>query len=785
MKKQRRKNGRIIWGVIVSALAIFIWRLDITNWTRLDIDKLRNYQQTAILYDGKDSEIGILASAQHRIQISLNDIPQSVRNAFLAAEDARFYEHYGIDPWRIGGALVANIRIGGYAQGASTITQQLIKLTHLSGEKSMSRKAQEAWLALQLERQMEKDEILEIYLNTVYFGGAGSGVGAYGIEAASNTFFQKSAKELSISEGALLAAVIKSPSGYAPTIHPEKAIARRNSILDAMAEYNFIDMETAQKAKNEPLGLNVADMEDIPFGWYVDAALAEAEKLLDVSADEVLTGGYRIYTCLDPEAQKTAESLFENGGNFPDPAADGTPVQAAFVALDADSGQVIALIGGRNYGMRRGLNRATQIARQPGSAIKPVSTYAAAVDGAGFVPTSILLDEQREFGDGYMPGNAGGNYYGKVTMREALSRSLNVATLDLAEIVGINAVRVYAQRLGLPVDAADQNLSLALGSMTYGVSPLELANAYQPLANKGNFHKAYLIRRIENNKGEIVYSYSKETERVLSEESAFILTSMLETAADSGSAKALASVPFAVAGKTGTVEMPSSNGNRDIWTVAYTPSVVVSVWMGFDMPDEMHALPEGTGGSGYPARFAAKFLSATEDFLYGGDFTIPHGITRVYIDKKALDELKAILLATELTPPEYRIKEVFTAGKVPSSVSPYWNIPQKVMDLEVVLNKAEKPEIRFTAPEDGVEYLIMRTEDGNRKIIASLTGEKGERISYVDETIVSSKAETAYSVLPRHAALYEMGRLVVGEESEAVSPQKNRKQSLLMEWFKN
>ncbi len=767
MKKKRKWIGiGIACAAFIGILAL-IWALDIPHWQALDVDKIQNYQQATILYDGNGEEIAVLSGAQHRRAIALEDVPKHVQEAFLAAEDARFYEHHGIDVWRIGGALLADLRSGEYAQGASTITQQLIKLTHLTSEKSLSRKAQEAWLALQLERVMSKDDILEAYLNVVYFGGAGSGMGAYGIEAAAQTFFQKPASALTLSEGALLAAVIKSPSGYSPVDHPEKALERRNLVLASMAEYGYIEEAQCQAAQQEPLSLSVADMSHQPYGWYADAALAEAEALLSLSADEILTGGYRIYTALDKEAQSAAEALFQNGANFPDPAEDGTPVQAALVALQGETGEVVALMGGREYSIRRGLNRATQITRQPGSALKPVSVYAAAVDAMGYLPTSILHDEERTYADGYTPGNAGGKYYGDVTLREALSRSLNAATVELANRVGINTVRQYAQRLGIELDEADSNLSLALGAMTQGLSPLSLANAYLPLVNGGMWSEAHIVRRIERADGRIVYEHPGQSGRVLSEQSAYMLVNMLETAATSGSAHALSSLGFPVAGKTGTVEMGNAAGNRDIWTVACTPETIVSVWMGFDEPDATHALPEGTGGSGYPARLAAQFLAETAKGAPHGEFAVPAGLTQTLIDALALQEQKKPLLATSLTPPEYQLVEVFPNGKVPRENSPYWRIPESVTDLQVTATEGGQPEITFTAREAGVDYVILRMVNQERRVVATLQGEPGEALSYVDGDASSSQS-VQYSVLPRHRRLYEMGRLVTGEESPAV-----------------
>ena len=330
-----------ILGAVVALLTALAVLLEPWNWETLDLEKLTQLNQTSIIYDADGKRAGSLYGSENRVYVPLESIPLHVRQAFIAAEDQRFYEHHGVDVVRMFGALWHDLRTLSLEQGASTITQQLIKLTHLSGEKTLSRKAQEAILALQLERRMEKDDILERYLNVVYFGR-----GAYGIEAAANAYFQKSAKELTLAEGALLAGVIKSPSNYAPHLAPENAVERRDLILGEMAECGFISPAEAEKAQKEPLVLQLSE-ESAQFGWYLDAAATEAQEILGITRDELLSGGYAIYTALDAEAQAAAEDLFENGANFPDPAADGTPAQAALVAENVDSGEIIALVGGR------------------------------------------------------------------------------------------------------------------------------------------------------------------------------------------------------------------------------------------------------------------------------------------------------------------------------------------------------------------------------------------------------------------------------------------------------
>ena len=746
-----------ILGTLAALLAALVLVLAPWDWEKLDLEKLTQLKETSILYDANGGRAGSLYGSENRIYVPLENIPVHVQQAFIAAEDQRFYEHHGVDIVRLFGALWHDIRTMSLEQGASTITQQLIKLTHLSGEKTLSRKAQEALLALQLERQMGKDDILERYLNVVYFGR-----GAYGIEAAANSYFGKHASGLTLAEGALLAGVIKSPSNYAPHLEPENAVERRNLILEEMAQCGFITAEEAENAQKEALTLNLSE-EDAQFGWYLDAAATEAQEILGVTRDELLTGGYGIYTALDTQAQAAAEELFANGANFPDPAADGTPAQAALVAEDTANGEIIAIVGGRTYDVRLGLNRATQIKRQPGSAIKPVSAYAAAIEGYGYMPTSFVDDTPRVFSGGYQPGNAGGNYYGEVTLREALSRSLNVATVDLAEKIGVNALRTQLERFGITPAERDADLALALGSMTEGVSPARLCAAYCALANGGQRVEPHTVRKIVASDGEVLYEAPQADTRAVSPETACLVTDMLRTAASEGSANALSAVGANVAGKTGTVDM-EGGGNRDIWTVAYTPKLAVAVWMGFDEPDAGHALPDWAGGSSYPARLCANFLTAVGDRWTRGSFATPSTLRRVVIDALALAEDKAVVLAAERTPEKYLQTELFYAGREPQAVSGKWDAPEPVTDLELASAPGEMPVLRFTARDENAEYLLIRHTDGRAEEVAVLRGEAGEVLEYTDGAADLSQIHE-YSIIPRHALLYEEGETVTGAES--------------------
>jgi len=749
-----------LWGWIgvvgILLLVWGIWLLDFPSWQKLDMDKLTNLSQTTLIYDAAGEVAADMHAGENRVMVSIDEIPVHVRNAFVAIEDARFYEHKGVDIWRIGGALLSNIRAGGYREGASTITQQLIKLTHLTSEKKLSRKAQEAWLALQLEKQVGKDEILEMYLNVVYFGK-----GAYGIEAAAQAYFGKNCAQLTLAEGALLAGVIKAPGVYAPHINMEKAIERRDAVLNAMVREEMIDGAQAEQAANEPVSL-AEDPDDMASGWYIDWVLREAGEAQDCSLEEVLSGGYRIYTALEPQMQRAAEALFEEDAYFPGNADDGTRPESALIAIDPEQGEIMCMIGGRSYDTRQGLNRAMQIRRQPGSAFKPISVYAAAIDFLGYTPISLVEDVERDFGGGYMPSNASGKSYGTVTMREALARSMNLAAVDLITKTGVEAARMYAERAGVELTDDDNNLSLALGALTEGVSPAQMSAAYSALVNGGHRVEAHTVRRIEDLYGNVLYEFEGTDGYVMSERSGRMLTSMLESVVSGGTAQALSKVGFPVAAKTGTVGF-AKGGNRDAWTVAVTPTVALTVWLGFDQPDEKHILPEGTTGGGFPAKLAAAFLKETETWSNGGEFGMPEGMSEVLLDVSALKKLHTPMLAGENTPKEYLVSEILPNEQLPALTSNLWNEPVRVEHVYVRTDGTGYPSISFVAPDSYSEYRIMREVAGEATEVGCVTGSAGEYLTYVDR---ENDSDALYFVVSRHIGWRELGVTAESEASE-------------------
>ena len=741
-------------GVLLLFCAAFYVFFDVPDWQKLDISKLSALAQTSSVYDMNGELMSELRGSENRIIVSLDEIPLHTRQAFIAAEDLRFYDHRGIDVYRILGALRSNLKSGSLAEGASTITQQLAKLTHLSAEKTIRRKLEEINLAFQIEKVYNKDEILAMYLNTVYFGR-----GAYGIQAAAQAYFGVDAEDLTLNQSASLAAIIKAPSIYAPHISPSNNRSRRQYILSVMAENGFISQEEKQAALDESIWVLAQEAEKQLYSWYIDEALRESAELLGLSADEVIQGGFRIYTAYDARLQTIADEVYADSSFFPAAASDGTPIQSAMAVVDTNNGAVLAMIGGRDYTVRRGLNRATQMRRQPGSALKPLAVYGPALE-LGYTTASVLLDEKTSFG-GYTPRNAGDRYYGLVTMRTAIRNSLNTTAVRLLEEIGLDASIQYLNKMGIPTRNSDRNLSLALGSMTYGVTPVELAAAYVPYANGGIYHQPYCVERIETVDGSNVYERKDSGKQVLSAQNAFLMTSLLQSVVSSGTGTRMLAANTPIAGKTGTVSM--TGGNRDIWMTAYTPEISVAVWMGYDQTDAKHKISNGITGGRNTASLAAAFFKKAYADREKPDFSQPDGLVWLTLDKRALTSRGSIMLASDKTPKEYRLSEVFAASNRPYAVSDIWQAPDAPSSFYVAHNASGYPELHFKASSDA-RYRIQRDSVGESVILTEMIASSGQALSFLDSTAQAGILYT-YRIIPIHEELLQQGVWLEGKQA--------------------
>jgi penicillin-binding protein 1B len=555
--------------------------------------------------------------------LTYQKIPPVLVQAILAIEDRRFFEHSGVDIWGMSRAFLRWSTSGSlkFTQGGSTITQQLVKNTYLTPEKTLSRKFNEVIISIALEQRLSKQDIFALYCNEVYLGQR-NGVGVRGVAQAARIFFGKDLKDISLAEAATIAGMIQSPARYAPDQHPEAARARRDTVIAAMVRDGAVDLEASQREQNLPI--NVAAFEGNSTGlapYYVDAvgrAMDRFRSGLDPQAEPSL----RIETTIDPDLQTAAEKALDHQLALLDKEGRPAQPQGAMVALEPHTGQVLAMVGGRNYAASQ-LNRATDAKRQPGSVFKPF-VYAAAFE-AGISPLTIFRDAPQTFQydrTTYSPANYGGAYsMHDVLLREGLVHSLNVVTVDLAMRIGLSRVAATAARFGLP--RPDAYPSMALG--TSEATPLQMAAAYAAFANGGTLVEPTVIAKVvDNGTGERIDNELSRSEQVIKPGTAYMITDILSDVTRRGTARG-ANASFknvVIAGKTGT--------SRDGWFVGYTPNLICAVWVGFDDNQQL-------GLTGAEAALPAwiefmKEALAIRPSLGGSSFAKPGGIVTVKID---------------------------------------------------------------------------------------------------------------------------------------------------------
>ena len=617
-------------------------------------------------YDNENKIIYTTASAEHRLPVKMDKIPKHVRAAFVSIEDNRFYEHSGIDYRGTFRAFISNLK-GEEVQGGSTITQQLAKNAFLTQERTISRKIKEAFLARQMDNKYTKDEILNMYLNQIYFGE-----GAYGVESASLTYFGKHVQDIDLAEAATLAAIPKSPNYYDPMENPKANKERRDIVLDQMVKYGHITQADAAKAKAE----NVKIRKDETDGkkkdlrsYFFDYI---CQQVIDkYGADMLYKGGLKIYTTLDSSMQAKAERAIRY---LPDIWTDDpdhlTQPQVGLVALDPTNGYIKAMIGGRGQDK---FNRAVLAQRQPGSSFKAF-VYLTAMDN-GLNAATMVDDKPLRIG-GWQPQNAGGGFHGTVTFRTALSRSFNIPAIRVALRVGTDKVMRMAKACGITSlveegPYTDNNPAMALGGLTKGVSPLEMAEAYGTIANNGVLNQPVSIIKIVDRNGKIIFEHKHAPKQVVSAKAAYQTTDMLKDVLISGTAGG-SGLGRPAAGKTGTTDY-----SKDAWFCGYTPNLSCAVWVGDDRNRSMGAMY----GSGAPLSIWHDFMiNAIEEVPYA-DFVRPAGaVTPIGKDigNKAEDKDKNTEEETKL--------QNDPLAKPPKIVRPK---PNKA-DKPVVSNKPEK-----------------------------------------------------------------------------------------------
>lgn len=551
-------------------------------------------EQPTLVYDHSGKSAGSLYS-QKGTYVSLNKISSNVSNAVLSTEDRNFYHEHGFSVKGLARAaylLVKNKVLGRdyISGGGSTLTQQLVKNAFLTQQQTFSRKAEEIFISIEVENRYSKKDILTMYLNNAYFGH-----GVWGVQDAAKRYFNVNASQLTVPQAATLAGMLTSPGIYDPVDHPKLAKERRNLVLDLMVENKKLTQAQANAYKKVPLTVEdgYSDSNTYKYPYYFDAVISEAIKDYGLTEKEVMNNGYKIYTTLDQGQQEAMQDTYDNDNNFPSTKADGTIVQSASIAVNPKTGGVTAVVGGRGTHVFRGYNRATQMRRQPGSTIKPIAVYTPALLH-GYFYDSTLQDKLQSYGTNkYTPKNYDNTYSGSVPMYKALYESLNAPAVWLLNKIGVDTGYKMAQKFGLPVVKSDKNLALALGGLTNGVSPQQMARAYAVFASGGELPTTHYITKTVDASGKVVKRKNKlTTKRIISKKVANTMTSMMIGVFKHGTGKNAALSGYTIAGKTGTTNsgLTNDDNDRDKWIIGYTPDVVVVTWEGYDTTTKTNQL---------------------------------------------------------------------------------------------------------------------------------------------------------------------------------------------------
>ena len=561
------------------------------------------------IYDANGDLITTVHSEENRLPVKLSEVPKNLQNAFIATEDNRFYSHHGIDPIGILRAVWVNIIHDGVAEGGSTITQQLARNAFLTQDRTFKRKIMEALLALRIEQHYTKQEILEMYMNQIYFGQ-----GAYGVQTASHVYFDKDVQDLSLAQMAILAGLPQSPNYYSPFNNLKAAKARQAVVLGQMVKYDYLSADQAEEAKNADLHLLDKPKSSNGYGrmsYFVDYVINEVSERYGDNA--IYKEGMKIYTTIDMKAQRAAEQAMENLPNYYTDENGLQQPQGALISINPHNGHIVAMVGGRGTDS---FNRTTMAVRQPGSAFKPF-VYLAALKN-GDTPGTVYVDKPSEF-NGWKPQNYSRRHSGAMTMRNAVAHSNNVVAVLAADKVGMSNVLDLAEKMGISTldKHGDDNLAVALGGLTKGVTPMDMAVAYGVLANNGVKVKPVAITKIIDRNGNIVEEGSVEETRVVEPKYAYMMTNMLESVIKFGTGgNAYFGRP--VAGKTGTTDE-----EKDAWFAGYTPDLVTVVWMGDDSGSEtLH----GTTGGQTPAIIWRQYMQAALADTPASNFTVPEGV---------------------------------------------------------------------------------------------------------------------------------------------------------------
>ncbi len=711
--KQKRKNRAKKIAITIAiclvalplvALGLFVGGYAIwANSVEIDTTLLPTETSVPTLYYLDGSQIEYTQSDY----ILPSDVPKNLKNAFVAIEDKRFYSHKGYDVWRIGGAMLKNISVGTMKEGASTITQQLVKNTHLSSERTISRKLKEIAIAAKLEKQYSKDEIMSMYLSVIYFGS-----GAYGARQAARVYFDKSVEDLTLSECATLAGIVKNPRDYSPLNNKTNALERRNLTLSLMREQNLISDDELSRARNENLIVkgktlkNFSDKSGETLSYhdcklYIDKVIDEVCSTLEITKYQLGNSGMKIYTHLDKDLQLQLKNQTYNSANF-----SNEEVLCSSVIVNSQTGAVCAYHSSLDY----------EVKRQAGSTLKPLAVYAPAIDMGCVSLATPIVDEKVDF-QGYSPSNYGDVYYGDTTIKNAICKSMNSVAVKTINYVGIENSVYYLEKFGISLQDDDKNYALSLGATKNGVTPLNLANAYSTLARCGEYLQANFVRFVVDGGIKINFENRQKT-RVVKPSTASLMSVALVDTVKNGTAKGLCYLPFELASKTGTAERENGT-NADAWSLSYNDDYTLAVWHGSD-----GALDE-KGGS-YPTRHAANVWQGIDGVKQlSKSIALSSDIVKIDVDTYSTNANKQVTIASQNTPLEYRKSEYFDIANLPNATRSRFDF---IDACKLRVSNKNGVEISFDT-EEIFDYTLYRTDVFGENVIASFCGENCDSVS--------------------------------------------------------
>lgn len=673
MIKFLKITGIIILSLIIVSVALIFSFIIITKGAVLDESKLISVGQNIIIYDENGEEIANTSISTKHNNVKLKDLQPCTVNAFIASEDRKFYTHNGLNYKRILKAVYRNIKTRSFKEGASTISQQLIKNTHLTGDKTIKRKLKEIRLTKELEKKYSKDEILEMYLNTIYFGHS-----CYGLQSASEFYFDKKAEELTLNDSAVLVGLLVSPNNYSPFKNPEKSLARRNIVLKSMLDCGFIDDKEYEQTCAQPINV-VKKIQTSANSDYINAVFDELESV-DLNFYD-LNAGCKIYTSLQPKLQNYIENL-----EYP-----------------CDNSIIITKNNGKVNAYKSTIG---DVKRQPGSTIKPIAVYAPAIEEKIISPFTKIADEKINY-NGYSPENSDGKYHGYVTITESLSKSYNIPAVKTLNSLTIDKAEKYLKRMDISLENGEKNLSLALGGMERGLTLKQIADCYTQFANSGIYTPSHFIDKITTKDGKIIYEYKKTVSRAFSEGTASLINQMLMETSKSGTAKKLRNFNFDVASKTGTCG--NESGNTDAYSVSYTSEHCIAVWLGDRENNQLNV----TGGN-QCCELSKQIIENLYSSHQPPKLETDKGTQCINIDAELYYESNKIELADNLSPRLNVLSVKTLANNIPNKTSTRFNCPTinqpNISVIDGIVN-IQLCQTKYYL------YIINRTSCGNNEVI--------------------------------------------------------------------